>query len=198
MSQVPNPKVPADASPLPAAPPTDAVHRPAGDTEEVYYEGTPRLRGYLGHCFIYGLLGVLFIFLPILLKWFKLFEGMKWYVNVALVVIGLILLVVPLLIVKRTRYRITNYRIDFERGWLSTTIDTTELWHVEDIKFYQSIFDRMLSVGTIMVYSRDATDPSLYLHGIPNAHQLFNTLKQRVIAVKRQSGVLKIDPGLMK
>ena len=92
-------------------------------------------------------------------------------------------------------YRITNYRIDFERGWLSTTIDTMELWHVEDLKFHQSLLERMLSVGTIEIFSHDDTSPNLYMRGIPNARQLFSTLQQRIIAVKRQRGVLKLDSG---
>jgi membrane protein YdbS with pleckstrin-like domain len=178
----------------PAAVSGDDVHRPAGDTEEVYYEGTPRLRGHLGHVFLYWGLGVFFILIPALVRW-KLEGHIPWQLTVALVVIGIILLIVPILIVKRTRYRITNYRIDFERGWLSTSIDTIELWHVEHIKFQQSLFERMLDVGTVEVISHDPTIPNLFMRGIPHARQLFQTLEQRIIAVKRQQGVMKVDTG---
>ena len=109
--------------------------------------------------------------------------------------IGIVILLIPILIIKRTRFRITNYRIDFERGWLSTTINTIELWHVEDIQFHQSIFERMLEVGTIEVESHDKQTPTLFMRGIPHARKLFQTLEQRIIAVKRQQGVLKIDAG---
>jgi hypothetical protein len=37
--------------------------------------------------------------------------------------------------------------------------------------------------------------PHLELHGIPNPRPLYEMLKQRVIAVKRQRGVIKMDPG---
>jgi hypothetical protein len=53
----------------------------------------------------------------------------------------------------------------------------------------------LLNVGSIIVTSRDETLPKLELHGLPNPRPLYETLKQRVIAVKRQQGVLKVDPG---
>ena len=191
MSQIP------PARPIPTAVDSiGGVHTPAGDTEEVYYEGTPRLRGHLGYVFLYGTLGILFMALPILLgHFFNKGSHAPWWLNVSLELIGIILLIVPILIVKRTRYRITNYRIDFERGWLSTSIDTIELWHVEHIKFQQSIVERMLDVGTVQVISHDPTNPVLSMRGIPHARQLFTTLEQRIIAVKRQQGVMKVDTG---
>ena len=50
------------------------------------------------------------------------------------------------------RYRISNYRIDYERGWLSKSIDTLELWHVEDITFHQSFVDRIMRVNVHGVF----------------------------------------------
>ena len=185
-------------NPIPAAvaPTSDVnVHSPAGNTEEVYYEGTPRLRGHLGHVLIYGILGILVILMPTFWHMVVKDHPMHLILSLIFVLAGIIILIIPILIVKRTRYRITNYRIDFERGWLSTTINTIELWHVEDIKFHQSIFERMLEVGTIEVESHDKETPSLFMRGIPHARQLFTTLEQRIIAVKRQQGVLKVDMG---
>jgi membrane protein YdbS with pleckstrin-like domain len=195
MSQIPptNPNVPVTPV-APAAVSDTSPHKPADDREEVYYEGTPLLRGHVWHVMLYSVLGILFILIPVFVSGY-LKRHMPWWVSLVLVLIGLCLFVVPILIVKRTRFRITNYRIDFERGWLSTTIDTMELWHVEDIKFYQNLFERILGVGTIEIFSHDDTTPNLYMRGIPHARQLFTTLEQRIIAVKRQRGVLKVDAG---
>ena len=55
--------------------------------------------------------------------------------------------------------------------------------------------DKILAVGTIEIFSHDDTTPNLYMRGIPHARQLFTTLEQRIIAVKRQRGVLKVDAG---
>ena len=58
-----------------------------------------------------------------------------WWLSLAFVLVGLVLFLVPVLKAKTIRYKISNYRIDFERGWLSKSIDTMELWHVEDLRF---------------------------------------------------------------
>ena len=192
---------PMDSNPAPTVPGgSDPVHRPAGDHEEVYYEGTPQIRGSLGKVLLYGIIGLFFVALPLLLPHvFVTYKGhAPWWLNLAFVLIGIILMIIPILSVKRVRYRITNYRIDYEFGLLSKNIDTLELWHVEDITFHQSLFARIIGVGTIKVLSHDDTLPNLELHSIPKARELFEILKQRVIAVKRQPGVMKVDSGTLR
>ena len=99
----------------------------------------------------------------------------------------------PFILVRTLRDRISNYRIDYERGIFSKNIDTLELWHVDDVSFHQSLSDRLVNVGTITVMSDDKTTPQLKLMGLPDPKPLFNSLKQRVISVKRQRGVIKMD-----
>ena len=111
------------------------------------------------------------------------------------IVLAAICLLIPIIAIRTIRYRITNYRIDYERGLVSKNIDTLELWHVEDIKFHQGLLDRMLNTGDITVLSHDDTTPRLQLSGVPNPRPLFESLKQRIIAVKRQRGVIKMDTG---
>lgn len=171
-----------------------APHRAADDREEVYYEGSPMVRAQMGSLMFWTFLAAVLVAAPFL---YRLFRGWwwPWYVNAGLIVVGLLLLVVPILIVKQFRYRISNYRIDFERGLLGKKIETMELWHVDDIEFHQTFFDRLMGVGQITIFSDDKTTPKLELKGLPNPRPLFESLKQRVIAVKRQRGVIKMDMG---
>jgi membrane protein YdbS with pleckstrin-like domain len=173
----------------------DRPGRPPDDKEEVYYEGSPMVRGEFGMFVMWTALGLILIAIPFLWHYLLGKPWWPWYVVLALVVIGLMLMVIPILVVKQFRYRISNYRIDFERGLLGKKIDTLELWHVDDIKFEQSFFDRLMGVGKITVFSDDQTTPNLELKGLPNPRPLFDSLKQRVIAVKRQRGVIKMDMG---
>jgi membrane protein YdbS with pleckstrin-like domain len=190
MSEIP----PNPAPPVVAA--ANAPHREADDREEIYYQGSPMVRGNLGKIILWAIVGILLIAAPIVFYFVSNPRHFPiWWVSVALVVLGLIMLFIPYLIVKSVRYRITNYRIDFERGIFGKKIDTLELWHVEDIRFDQSFLDRILGVGNLMIVSADETTPQLWMHGLPNPRPLFETLKQRVIAVKRSRGVLKMDAG---
>lgn len=172
-----------------------APHRAADDKEEIYYEGSPMVRGEFGMFVMWTTIGVLLMAAPFL--WHYVFDNpwWPWYVIAGLVAVGLALTIVPILIVKQFRYRISNYRIDFERGLLGKKIATMELWHVDDIEFQQSFFDRIMGVGQITVFSDDKTTPRLELKGLPNPRPLFESMKQRIIAVKRQRGVIKMDVG---
>src|SRR5687768_4812841 len=183
------PTNPADPMSSPAA----ASNKAPDDREVVYYEGSPQIRGELGAMFGWGVLGLVLIALGVLswlLAWWAF-----WWLSLIMIVAGVVILLIPLAVAKSTHYRISNYRIDFERGLLSKKIDTLELWHVDDINFRQSLLDRILGVGTISVFSDDQTTPNLKVSGIPNPRPLFDALKQRIIAVKRQRGVIKMDVG---
>ncbi len=164
----------------------------ANDPEKVYYEGSPLVRGNIGSLLLFFLIGALFIAGPFIYRSMS-GEWLAWWLILAAIVIGLVLLIAPIVWARTIRYRISNYRIDFERGLLSKTIDTTELWHVDDIQFHQSVVERLLGVGTITIFATDQTSPSMPLRGLPNPREIFDALKARVIAIKRSRGVIKMD-----
>jgi membrane protein YdbS with pleckstrin-like domain len=163
-----------------------------GDPEKVYYEGSPLVRGNMGSLFLFFLVGAILVAVPIAYRFLQ-HEWLHLGITAACVVIGLILFIAPIIYSRTIRYRISNYRIDYERGFLGKTIDTTELWHVEDIQFHQSLIERMLGVGTITVFAADQTTPSFPLRGLPRPREIFDALKARVIAIKRSRGVIKMD-----
>jgi membrane protein YdbS with pleckstrin-like domain len=173
--------------------PEERPHQPADDREEVYFDGSPMLRGEIGRLLRWLVIAAILIAIPIV-AWAAQYT-VPWWATLILVAMALVSALVPIIAVRTVRYRISNYRIDYERGILSKTIDTLELWHVEDINFHQSLLDRILGVGTVTVISHDETTPALRLHSLPHPRPLFDSLKQRVIAVKRQRGVIKMDLG---
>jgi membrane protein YdbS with pleckstrin-like domain len=173
--------------------PDDRPHKPADDTEEVYFEGSPLLRAEMGKVFLWGLVALVLLAIPVagmVRHW-----GWPWWVNLALIFIAIVLFCVPMMLRKTLRYRITNYRIDITSGFFSRNVETVELWHVEEPRLHQSLLNRMVGVGSITITSHDATLPTLVLYGLPRPQELFRTIEQRVIAVKRQRGVMKVDPG---
>lgn len=172
-------------------------HRPADDAEQVYFDGSPMLRGEIGSGVLWIVGGFLLIAAPIIWRFFlsEANTWWPWYLVVGFVAAGIVLILVPVIRAKTIRYRISNYRIDYERGLFSKAIDSMELWHVDDLKYHQSFLARLFGVGTITILSNDKTTPELSLRGLPNPRPLFDSLKQRIIAVKRQRGVIKMDVG---
>jgi len=184
------PHEPESTHPISAAQP----HRPADDSEQVYFEGSPLIRGAVAKGLMFEAIGLLLIAAPLIMRFvFHYHPPLTLFVG--LVIAGLIVLAIPVLQALTIRYRITNYRIDYERGLIGKDIDTLELWHVEDIQFHQTILERILGIGSISIMSHDDTTPKLVMHSLPHCRSLFDQLKQRIIAVKRQRGVLKMDTG---
>src|SRR5215213_2097208 len=94
------------ASPLPEERP----HKPADDREEVYFEGSPQLRGEARMIFGFGLLAAALIAGGV----FLFITGM-WPFAIGCFVLAILVLVIPVIFTKSVRYRISNYRIDYER-----------------------------------------------------------------------------------
>jgi hypothetical protein len=180
------------ANPTPSTTPEAGPHAEPGDQEEVYFEGPPPVRAFLGAMVLCIVISLLLLAGSIAFMHKDIGPG---WLKIVMILLALLLPTLPVLLAKRIRYRISNYRIDVERGLIARNIDTLELWHVEDMHFHQTIIDRILDVGTITILSRDETLPRVELFGIPNPRPLYEMLKQRVIAVKRQRGVVKMDPG---
>jgi hypothetical protein len=180
---------------MPPDPPVVVVppHRPTDDAEHVYFDGSPLLRAEMASVLAWGSAAIVVLAIVVgnATRFHVRVPG--WGYAVA-VLLAAVFLAMPWLVRRGVRYRITNYRIDVTRGLLSRNVDTLELWHVEDLRLHQSVFDRIVGVGTITVLSHTLT-PSMVLRGLPGPQQLFRELEQRVIAVKRQSGVVKMDVG---
>lgn len=180
--------------PDPITPPPAGAgpHAEPDDREEIYFQGSPPVRAMVGKLCLYTLVALALLVIAGLLIHKRLGP---WWLTAGVIVVALAVPWMPWVFAKSVRYRISNYRIDFERGLPTKNIDTLELWHVEDLHFHQSLVNRLLDVGTITIISKDDKMPMLELVGLPNPRPLYEMLKQRVIAVKRQRGVIKMDPG---
>jgi membrane protein YdbS with pleckstrin-like domain len=173
--------------------PTTTPVPPADDAEIIYYEGRPQFRADQMTAILVAAIGAGLTIAAILAMIFS--WGVPGWALVGMVIAGILAVLIPVWLTRLTRYRISSYRVDFERGLITKRIDTLELWHVDDISFRQGIVDRMLNVGSIIILSDDKTTPRLELHGIPNPRDVFEKIKARVTTVKRQRGVIKVDTG---
>ena len=191
--------IPVPSSIPPSAPamggnPTRAS-RQGEMVEEVYFDGPISLWGRLSAFLWAGFVVALVVAVPIVIaitsKDSK--SGLPWYVDLILILLALAAPTWVWVRHKTTRYKVTNYRVDFERGILSTRIDSVELWHIDDIVFRQGLIQRLVGVGTIELVSDDKSNPRLFLSSLPGARQLFETLKSRIIAAKRERGLLELD-----
>ena len=102
------------------------------------------------------------------------------------VALGGLIFFVTTLVRRSTRFRITNRSVEYEVGVFSKKIDVLELWRIKDLRFRQSLLDRMLSIAHIDIYTKDVTTPQFEIVGIPEARQVFEKLRDN-IEIQRQS-----------
>lgn len=138
----------------------------------------------------------------------------KWYTSCALAVPAaavlslmfppfgyaslILLLIVPVtlwkyLIVRSTRYTLTSQRLRRESGVLAKQLDEVELYRVKDTQLNQTLVDRMLSIGSVLVLSSDETMPHLHLAKIPDPANFREKLRAAVEQVRLARGVRELD-----
>ena len=66
-----------------------------------------------------------------------------------------------------TQYLITSQRIVIEIGIFSRTIETLEIYQVDDIQLEKPLDQRIMGTGNIVLLTRDLSAPKLSLHRLP-------------------------------
>ena len=61
-----------------------------------------------------------------------------------------------------------------------------ELWRCRDVRYKQSLLDRILRIAHIEIFTADVTTPQLEVVGLPASRQLFEQIRD-AIEIQRQS-----------
>jgi hypothetical protein len=86
-------------------------------------------------------------------------------------------------------YVLSSQRFMHERGILRRVNDRIELLDVDDITYEQSIWERMMGVGTLRIASTDRTDPELILKGIEDIKHVASMFDNARLAERRRRGL---------
>ncbi|MCB9566094.1 MAG: PH domain-containing protein [Myxococcales bacterium] len=179
----------SEAAPRAVAP---AGGRPPVGRDEVFFAGIAKhsvsLGRYLaaiGASIVGGVLGWL------LMKIDALAQLPLWL----LALVGLPMLLVAYLRHITTRYKISARRVETEHGVITKRVDSLELWRVLDVRYEQSLLDRLFDNGKITLVSTDQTDPNLVLHGIAGHRELFEKLRDAVQTARMTSRPMELVGG---
>jgi membrane protein YdbS with pleckstrin-like domain len=188
-----SPAAAATAS-APAAP--FAKHRDAADaapapvtskSRDYLYQGSPSWRAYFLEYFFLVLAAIL---VPLIANWFAKRADAAGFSRFLAIVIPLaicgIVFAGMFLYRKSVRFRISTTNIEYERGILSKRIDVLELWRCKDVRYRQSLLDRILGIAHIEIFTSDVTTPNLEITGMPASRQVFESIRD-AIEIMRQS-----------
>lgn len=162
-------------------------YKPVGRERKVLYAGYPSWRAFLKEYFLVVLGTVL---LPVITTWLGGVFDAGTFTYVLLIAIPLAMGVIAFMAVtfyrKSKVVRVTNTNIETERGILSKKIDVLELWRCRDVRYKQSLMDRVLGIAHIDIFTADVTTPQLEIVGLPASRQLFENIRDS-IEIQRQS-----------
>ena len=179
----------------PAAQVVNALTQAAGiggakeDPEErkVLYAGSPSWRAYFGEYFI---VAVGTILLPIVANYFARRADATTLNRMLAIVIPLAMGVIGFAVIhfyRRSKvFRVTTSNIESEYGLLSKKIDVLQLWRCRDVRYQQSLIDRVLGIAHIEIHTADVTTPMLEIVGVPASRQLFERIRD-AIEIQRQA-----------
>ncbi|OJW34699.1 MAG: hypothetical protein BGO50_10595 [Rhodanobacter sp. 67-28] len=141
---------------------------------------------------------------PTLLVAFIMFAGVFWS-RVAmhaphLLLLGPIVAVVALVFYRFLRTATISYTVDAERihvrrGVLLRKITSLELFRVQDVTLYQSWWQDLLGIGTIVVDSSDLVTPRLVMLGVPDPVAFRDDLNKSAIALRDRKGIREVNYG---
>ncbi len=96
-------------------------------------------------------------------------------------------------LLKSTAYEITPDRIEWSRGVLNRRIDNLDMFRVVDIKLNRSLLDCVLGIGTVVVVSKDDSDPKFEFRKVRYARELYDILKQSSLDADRRRSVIHVE-----
>lgn len=159
----------------------------ASHARKVLYAGSPSWRAFFKQ---YVLLVIATITVPIGTNWLGVHVQATTLNRVLLVAVPLALAAIAfaaLTLYRKSKvFRVTTTNIEFEYGVLTKRIDVLELWRCRDVRYKQSLFDRILSIAHIEIFTADVTTPQLELEGLPASRELFENIRDS-IEIQRQS-----------
>jgi membrane protein YdbS with pleckstrin-like domain len=117
-----------------------------------------------------------------------------WFVWLPLIAV-LWLLVIVRYAVRRlgVHYKMTNQMFFHRRGILTRTIDRIEAIDIDDITWQQGLVERMVNVGSIIITSRDRTNPQFTLVGIEDVENVSRLIDKARRAERLRRGVLTVE-----
>lgn len=117
-------------------------------------------------------------------------------IGVCLTIFGLPL-GIPMLIYRYLKtvtesWVIDSRRIEHSTGIISKQVDSLELWRVRDIRYSQSILDRLVGTGSITIVSTDSTSKILIIRGIEGQQEVFRKIRDAVDSQQQKQNVVKM------
>lgn len=109
-----------------------------------------------------------------------------WWVTAIVAGYLFVRLLMVLTAIRSTLYTITSQRVMIEQGLLSKSLAEIDLRYVDESQFHQSVLDRLLGIGNVILISSDKTMPTYALRGIRDPRTVRETIRSHAYQVSQR------------
>ena len=88
-----------------------------------------------------------------------------------------------------TRYMLSEDRLFVEKGFLNSVLDEENLYRVRDIRVTRSLWQKLFRLGTVTVYSTDASNGETELKSIKNPIEVNEEIVRLVEEARKKHGI---------
>ncbi len=128
--------------------------------------------------------------IAVLWLWISPARSNGWIALAAPVMLaGLYLLAKLWVDLKSMQYRLTNQRLFVLKGLFSKETQELELFRIKDIAVQQSLLQRVLGYGQVLIVSSDDTTPTLTLRGIANPIGIKELIRENYKEARKALGL---------
>jgi hypothetical protein len=89
-----------------------------------------------------------------------------------------------------TEFIITNERVRIISGLLGKEREDIELIRIQDLDQRQTLGDRMLQIGDVIILSHDSSDPRAVLHNVKDPESVHQLLRRAVLDARKKHGLI--------
>jgi len=199
----PGPPAPAPA-PAAAAGQARVAHQtkaedvdPSLDNEQVVWEARYAMRNFLMRLIGLGILSLAWVGMAIYVWGYRAPSdgGLTIFTIVLGAVVGLLWLALTRRIILARYghyYRLTNRRLFVSTGLFNRRRDQMELLRVQDVYTKQTLSQRLLSLGTVVVVSKEPHFPIIYLTGVEDPKVVMDVIWKQARA-ERDNRSIHVD-----
>jgi hypothetical protein len=169
---------------------------------------TPSLWGILGFFFTAAMFlatAAFFLFYPIgdliqsLIvrpldeKIIELIDRWTGYLGIGIGLLTFFTVILRILQLKSIYYEIGPDRVEYGRGIFCRKIDNLDMFRVMDLKLHRSLLDCLTGVGSVILVTKDDTDPVFEFEKVADPKKLYDVLKTASLDADRKQGVVHLD-----
>jgi hypothetical protein len=94
---------------------------------------------------------------------------------------------------KSIYYEVTPDRIEWCRGIFDRTVDNLDMFRIIDLKLRRSLLECLLGIGTVVLITKDDSDPQFEFVKVRHCRYLYDTLKEASLKADKMRNVIHVD-----